>query len=292
MALSNVPAFPWLLYAYPWMPYPRRVIIYLREKGIPSSLVTVVRVSNPGANTGVQIGDPQANPDTVLDNSFPPRPKGSLPILAIPSATKKQNGEADSWTYIRQSTAIMSFLEELCNANQYGFSSPHGPLVGQDALSRARAAEVMTVAEELQVEWNSVRAFGTGAGSQSIPAASKEMLRWVHRSLMAIETCWQEEARDLSFLRGGVHGHVTMADVVLYQFLEFAKDCYGKDVTIGSGEKVKTVYGREVEEKYPKLAEFFEAFRSRDSARKNAELGEEPPASAATKMQTWADGAW
>ena len=55
---------------------------------------------------------------------------------------------------------------------------------------------------------------------------------------MAIETLWQDSNRDMSFLKKSVFGHVTLADIVLYQFLEFTKDCYGVDMTIGSGEKV------------------------------------------------------
>ena len=70
------------------------------------------------------------------------------------------------------------------------------------------------------------------------PQGSKEMLGWVRRSLMAIETLWQDSNRDMSFLKKSVFGHVTLADIVLYQFLEFTKDCYGVDMTIGSGEKV------------------------------------------------------
>jgi glutathione S-transferase len=76
MALLYRPAFPWLLYAYPWMPYPRRVIIYLREKGIPDSLVKVAVVADP------------QDRNQVLDRSLPPIPSGSLPILAISSEAK------------------------------------------------------------------------------------------------------------------------------------------------------------------------------------------------------------
>jgi glutathione S-transferase len=63
---------PYLLYVYPWIPFPRRIIIYLREKGIPSSLVKVVPVSDP------QNGN-------AAPTEYPPRPSGSLPILVIPS---------------------------------------------------------------------------------------------------------------------------------------------------------------------------------------------------------------
>ena len=94
----------------------------------------------------------------------------------------------------------------------------------------------------------------------------------------------------MSALGRGVDGHVTLADIFLYQFLEFTKDCYGVDMTIGSGEKVQDVYGREVVEKFPKLAEFFDAFSSRDSAGRDAEKGEVPSEVPRRNMQTWAEG--
>lgn len=140
MALPFKPGFPWLLYAYPWMPYPRRVIIYLREKGIPESLVKVAQVD-------------QADGAKLADSSLPPKPKGSLPILSIPSNTKNAEGEAVEWVHIRQSMAIIKYLEELCNTQQYGFSAPNGSFAGTDALERARIAEVSTLAEECTTAW-------------------------------------------------------------------------------------------------------------------------------------------
>lgn len=116
------------------------------------------------------------------------------------------------------------------------------------------------------------------------------MLRWVRRSLMAIEIWWQESDRDMSVLANGVHGHVTMADIVLYQFLEFTKDCYGVDMAIGSGERVRDVYGRETVEKFPKLMEFFQVFGARESAVRYEHRGEVPSDAPRKAMQTWADG--
>lgn len=272
------PAFPWLLYAYPWMPYPRRVIIYLREKLIPTSLVVVVRVKDPGMGN-----------DVVKSELYPPRPAGSLPILAIPHNDGDVRGGPQSYTYVRQSMAIISYLEEICNSNQFGFSAPHGSLVGEDALARARVVELTTLAEELTVSWNPVRTFGTKAGTMSIPEASKEMLRWVCRTLNAIETMFREDGRDMSKLRKDINGHVTLGDVLLYQFLDFAKVEYGVNLTIGSGEMIKDVYGHNVKDDYPKLREFYDAFSTRDSAKRHPELGEEAPEAYQKNMQAWAN---
>ena len=155
MALAFKPAFPFLLYVYPWMPFPRRVTLYLREKQIPQALVRVARVEG----------------DKVYDSSLPPRPPGSLPILAIPHAD-----EENDCTYVRQSMAIIYFLEQLCETKQYGFSSPTGPLMPMNALERAREIEILGLAEELTTGWNSVRMFGTGAGTISFPEGAREML--------------------------------------------------------------------------------------------------------------------
>jgi glutathione S-transferase len=141
MALPFKPSFPWLLYAYPWMPFPRRVIIYLREKGIPESLIKVARVTDP------------QNGNEVVDSSLPARPAGSLPILAIPSTTSEEGSNADQWVYIQQSMSIIHYLEELCNSGEYGFSSPHGSFVGRNALSRARIGEILSLAEECTIAW-------------------------------------------------------------------------------------------------------------------------------------------
>ncbi len=123
------------------MPYPRRVIIYLRERRIPESLVKVVRVSDPGDG------------DMVLDPKFPPRPAGSLPILAIPSKTNNEkNGPAKESLYIRQSMAIIYFLEEICAKGMYSF--PHSPgIMSKDIVERARMNEVLSLAEECTIGW-------------------------------------------------------------------------------------------------------------------------------------------
>ncbi|KAF4957859.1 hypothetical protein FSARC_11155 [Fusarium sarcochroum] len=261
---------PWLLYAYPWMPFPRRVIIYLREKGIPSSLVTVVPVSDP------QLGD-------TAPKAFPPRPAGSLPILAIPGSDPS---DFKSYTYIKQSIAIMNYLDELCDAGELGFPKSLYSMRGKDALSRARVTELLCLADELTTSWNPVRSFGTGAGTMSIPEASKEMMRWLHRTLATIEGWFQD--RDFSGLRQGGDQGPNIAEIVLYQFLEFTKDCYGKDMTMGSGEKALDVYGRtEASAEFPKLAEFYDAFKTRTSAIRDVSAGDVAGEKALKAMQTW-----
>ncbi|KFY88749.1 hypothetical protein V500_06146 [Pseudogymnoascus sp. VKM F-4518 (FW-2643)] len=157
---------------------------------------------------------------------------------------------------------------------------------GTDALSRARVAELMCLADECTIAWNPVRTFGSGAGTMSIPAASKEMIRWIHRTLGTIES-WFKDCDFTGLCEGGERGP-NMAEIVLYQFLEFTKDCYGKDMTVGSGQKVVDVNGREAIEEFPKLAEFYDAFKTRPSAVRDLAAGEVAGDQALKAMQTWA----
>jgi len=54
----------------------------------------------------------------------------------------------------------------------------------------------------------------------------------------------------------------TIAEIVPYHFLEFTNDCYGVDMTKGSGgDHEGCLWKGEVVEEYPKLREFDEAFR-------------------------------
>jgi glutathione S-transferase len=275
------PSLPLLLYSYPWMPYPRVVGIYLREKRIPESLVKVVRVS-----------DPQQGDAVVDSTSFPSRPKGSLPILAIHHSAEA----GKEVTYIRQSSAIINFLDDLCDAGQWGFPKSLYPMRGgkEDMVERARITEVRTLAEECLATWNPVRTFGSGAGVKDLhnAAVSKEMAKWTKRPLTAVEQWWKEEARNLESLKEGGEGKVTMADVVLYQFLEFVRTCYGIDLLISTGENSKDVYGRQQEEGFEKLRAFMAAMDSRSSVARRAEYGEIPSSIVLEAMSTWIDGIW
>lgn len=251
------------------MPFPRRVIIYLREKGIPSSLITIVHVSDPPENK-------------VVGGSYPPKPEGSLPILVIP------NDDTGEPTYIRQSIAIMNYIDEVCDNGVQGFPRSPYPMRGADILSRARVTELLSLADECTIAWNPVRTFGSGAGTMSIPEASNEMLRWIKRTLQTIERYIQDE--DFTALRQGGKRGPNMAEIILYQFLEFTRDCYGRDMGRGSGEEVVDVYGRRTKEAFPKIEEFFAAFGSRESAKRDPAMGEKANAKTLARMKDWAEG--
>ncbi|KAJ5833537.1 hypothetical protein N7474_001848 [Penicillium riverlandense] len=279
---------PWLLYAYPWQPFPRRLVIYLRERSIPSSLVTVVPVSD------LQFGGhPPAG--------FPPKPSGSLPILVIPQGNGGAPKEA---IYIKQSIAIMEFIEETCLAGRHGF--PKIPPIsilplkmpvqfGDDdaaAICRAKHSELLSLAVSLTEGWNPIRIFGSGTGTMRVPDAAREMLQWLKRGLLSVER-WMDEneySPDSLIWEASGSRKATIAEIVLFQFFEFTKDCYGIDMTLSSGKQTLDVYGREVVEAYPQLNRFYEVFLSRPSARRNPELGEVPHADWIKKMTEWSPG--
>jgi hypothetical protein len=61
-------------------------------------------------------------------------------------------------------------------------------------------------------------------------------------------------------------------------------------MTQGSGQTVKDVYGRDVVDRYTKVGEFYDAFKTRDSAKRNAEAGEVAADATLKRMQNWAEG--
>lgn len=266
---------PWLLYSYPWMPFPRRIAGYLSEKRILSSVIQIVHVSDP------QLGNAVVEPQAAW---APPRPEGSLPILAIPP-----DNSTSSWTYVRQSMAIIAYLEE---ATAPGGMLSHinaRPLLrGQTALERAHLIEIQTLAEELLITWNPVRVFGTKAGSMKYPEGAKEMLRWVHRTLAAVDRLLGE--RNLDILKQDEPATVSIGDIVLFHYIDFVDVCYGVDLTRGSGEINTDVYGRTVKEEYPSLRIFYENFQTRESAKRNTQAGENPGNAALKAMSTWYGG--
>jgi hypothetical protein len=123
------------------MPFPRRVLIYLREKKIPANLVEIVRVSDPGDG------------NEVVDTSYPPRPAGSLPILTIASEQKDENDVPKEQLHVRQSMAIIYFLEEMCEKQMYGFPPASASFYGKSTIERVRVNEVLSLAEECTVAW-------------------------------------------------------------------------------------------------------------------------------------------
>lgn len=276
-----------LLYVYPWMPYPRRIIIYLREKKISSNLVTIVSVSDP------QDGDTAAH-------GYPPRPLGSLPILAIPKSAveveskPKEDDANGNYIFLGQSLAIIDYLEELCDSGKHGFpKSTYSMRGGPGVLDCARHNELLALGNEVLPTWNPVRLFGSSLGSVKIPEAARESVRWTYRHLAGVERilATSPRAKDFDSLRDEENGHPTIAEIILYQFLEFTDEVYGVDVTKGNTvDKAKDVYGREVTVGYPALKAFYQAFKTRSSAQLSSEDGTRPVQKIQEAGRTWWEG--
>ena len=99
------------LYTFALAPNPRRVHVYLAEKGIDMMLETVDIVT--GQNR---------TPDFLAKN-----PLGGLPVL-----------ELDDGSHLTESLAIMQYLEEL---------HPDKPMIGTTPIERARTREVERICE-------------------------------------------------------------------------------------------------------------------------------------------------
>jgi glutathione S-transferase len=257
------------------MPYPRRTTIYLRERKIPSNLVTVVPVSDPQEGEEVPPG-------------FPPRPKGSLPLLAIPkslvsNSTEAQNRDVDiesNYYILGESLSVIQYLEDLCNTGKHGFPiSTYSMAGGPHPLDRAYEYGLLNLANEVLTSFNPVRLFGSALGTLKIPEAARESLRWMHRHLAAIELhlAKSSRAKDFDALRDNNNGKPTIGEIVLYQYLESLHGIYSIDVTKGNTvDKSTGVYGREALLDYPSLKAFYEAFKTRASVQVSHEDGSQP----------------
>jgi len=144
---------PLLLYGLPsFFPTPRRIHIYLAEKLIPSSFLITVPHLDESA-------------DAEWKKKYPLKPEGFIPVLAIPDVAKLSASSADitdaqNYTWLYQSMAIIEYLEDLCDADPsitsvtslrgtagHGLRS-EGP---EGALKRAQIRGIMHLADEFFV---------------------------------------------------------------------------------------------------------------------------------------------
>src|SRR5262245_9217439 len=99
------------LYVFALAPNPRKVLVYLKEKGIelPMETVDIMQGKN-------------RTPEFLAKN-----PLGGLPVL-----------ELDDGSHLAESLAIIEYLEEL---------HPTPPMIGTSPLERARVRELERIAE-------------------------------------------------------------------------------------------------------------------------------------------------
>ncbi|KAI9899776.1 hypothetical protein N3K66_006237 [Trichothecium roseum] len=225
------------LYVLSWGLYPRRVTIYLKERGILDRF-NVREV--PVLPTG--LGD------------LPGKPKGTVPVL-----------EYEPGRYIRQSSAILEYLEDVSDAaaaaavngrNDDNDKCSHG-LRGKTPEDRARVRELLDLINEMCsllgfYLHNASKAF-SAAETQS-PEAAGQAFKKVHKLLGDIDSMADAQG---PFLAGGGEGsgeglhrdRPSLADVVMLATAQFARHVYDVDLVGG----------------YERLSRSVEAFERRES---------------------------
>lgn len=176
------------LYDYKAAPNPRRVRIYMAEKGIDIPLIPVDIMKRE-----------QKSPDFLAKN-----PLGSLPVLEL----------ADG-TCISESVAICRYLEALY---------PEPPLFGRTAAEKARTEMWLRRIElNLMVPVGMVWAHGhplTARLLKQIPEAAEQNRKRVHLAYKLLN----EQLSGAAFIAGPDY---TVADAVLLATLDFANGLVG-----------------------------------------------------------------
>jgi glutathione S-transferase len=198
---------PLELFALSWGVYPRRVLIYLAEKGLlksPLIKFTEVTVSQDGRLTA------------------PGKPVGTVPVLRLPDGT-----------FIKQSIAVLEYFEDICQNPtepwQFELSkTANNSMLGQTAQEKARVREILSLADEVTSQFAFACHKGTALFKmleETHPVTAKLVLEYCQKNLKLIERYYVDDPRFSS-----ADGQATVADCVLYSVLHFAKDLYAMDL--------------------------------------------------------------
>lgn len=177
------------LYNFPWGPYPRRLTIYLAEKGI--SDLDLIEVEFPH--------QPELWPDGFLIGL---NPAHSLPVLDLGEGTR-----------IGQSVAILEYLEE-----RY----PRPDMLGQTPKARAATREMVAILDEATTFFGLWARHGSRLNAER-HGTSKDAAR-IGAESFASKLRVAESKIEGPFLGGTMLG---TADCVAMALLEFADQFYG-----------------------------------------------------------------
>ena len=179
------------LYAFPVAPNPTRVRLYLAEKEAGGARIglTEVMVS--------LIEGEQKSPEHLARH-----PLGKLPVL-----------ELDDGTYLTESLAIIEYLEE---------RHPDPPMIGRDAMERARVRELERIAElgVLRPVAQIVHSTKSPLGLPPVPEMASHFRAALPDALRPLD---QRLADGRSFVAGE---RPTIADCTLQAAFQFAR--FGK----------------------------------------------------------------
>jgi glutathione S-transferase len=189
------------LYNFPWGPYPRRVTLYLAEKGIID--LELVNVEFPHK--------PERWPPGFLRTL---NPAGALPVL-----------DTADGAMIRQSIAILEYLEER-------YPSPN--MIGRTPKARAATRELVSVFDEATSFFGIWARQGSRLNVErhkpSAEAAAVGAERFASKLRLA------EEMIGGPFLAGHT---ATIADIVAMALLEFVQGFYGVPIPSGCSRLAK-----------------------------------------------------
>ncbi|UPL04101.1 hypothetical protein LCI18_015035 [Fusarium solani-melongenae] len=214
------------LFVLPWGVYPRRVLLYLSEKGILSSpliKITPVTITRQGMST----------PDG--------KPPGTVPMLKLPDGT-----------FIKESVAILEYFEDICADPQSDWqkelakSAVKSSMRGETPEQRARIRDMLFLSGE------ACNYFGFACHKGTALFALSEATN-AHAAKLSLEYCKKTLTHLSEYYEGDNledDRQVTIADCVLYSMLHFAKDLYGLHLV----------------DDLPNLQRFYGAFGKRESA--------------------------
>jgi glutathione S-transferase len=172
------------LYVYPFAPNPRKVLVYLKEKGVDVPLVQL----------DITKGE-NRTPDFLRKN-----PLGGLPVL-----------ELDDGTILTESLAIIEYFEE---------THPEKSMIGSGALERARVRELERICElgvmgGVATVFQNTSPFFAGRVKQSPEAAETGRMR-IANALKVLDA----RIGDRPFVAGD---RPTIADCTLIAALDFGQ---------------------------------------------------------------------
>lgn len=192
------------LYLFDWGMYPRRVLVYLAEKGITDIEQVLL--------------DPMLG-ETREAAHLARNPSGTVPVL-----------ETDDGAFIRQSVAILEYLEE---------TVPGPDMIGGTPTERARTRDMLSMSSELYTYLTRYWAHASPAMAQRFDqkadaaaaayADYEEALRGIERVVA-----------DGEFLCGD---RVTIADCAMFGTAQFADRLYREPITDAT-PRLKAWYDR------------------------------------------------
>lgn len=177
------------LYNFPWGPYPRRVALYLAEKGITD--IELVEIEFPHR--------PELWPEDFL---LKLNPAHSLPVL-----------DTGNGMLIGQSIAILEYLEE-----RY----PSPDMLGKTAAERARTRELVAIFDEATSFFGLWARQGSRVNAERHTPSAEAALIGAERFASKLRVA---EAKFIGpFINGS---DLTIADCVAMALVEFVDQFYG-----------------------------------------------------------------